>query len=233
MSERSAFAPGFDADAEYGVSEFPSGVWEPEVWYFFGRQNSFIVSLHNCQMSTFPPQNCVSKSGRPFTIRTAQPEDAAALLDYIRSVAEETEFFIIEPDEFPDSVEKERGWVIDHLDHPAQIALMAEASGQVIGSLSFESGPYRRISHRGTLGIAVVHQWRGQGVGTALLRTLIDWAMANPLIEKVCLDVFATNTNAIRLYNKLGFVEEGRRPRDVKLGPGRYVDAIAMYRFVY
>ncbi len=183
-------------------------------------------------MSTFPSQNCVSKAGRPFTVRTAQPGDAAVLLDYIRSVAAETEFFIIEPDEFPDSVDKEREWVTNHLDHPGQIALMAEASGQVIGSLSFESGPYRRISHRGTLGIAVVNQWRRQGVGTALLRASIDWATANPLIDKICLDVFATNTNAIRLYKKLGFVEEGRRPREVKLGSGAYLDTIAMFRFV-
>jgi RimJ/RimL family protein N-acetyltransferase len=70
------------------------------------------------------------------------------------------------------------------------------------------------------------------GIGTALLQTLIDWAEANPLIEKIGMAVFANNERAIRLYRKLGFVEEGRRPREMKLGPGWYVDDVLMYRFV-
>ncbi len=78
----------------------------------------------------------------------------------------------------------------------------------------------------------MVKEWRGRGVGTALLKSLLEWATAHPLIEKVWLEVFATNERAIRLYRKLGFVEEGVRPQDIKLGPGRYVDTLAMYKFV-
>jgi RimJ/RimL family protein N-acetyltransferase len=65
-----------------------------------------------------------------------------------------------------------------------------------------------------------------------LLQTLIDWAEANPLIEKIGLAVFANNEAAIRLYRKLGFMEEGRRPREMKLGPGQYVDDVLMCRLV-
>ena len=99
----------------------------------------------------------------------------------------------------------------DHLDHPQQIVLLAEAGGTIIGNVSFENGPCRRIAHRGTLGIAVVKEWRGRGVGTALLETLLAWATTETLIEKVGLEVFTTNAEAIRLYRKLGFVEEGLR----------------------
>jgi RimJ/RimL family protein N-acetyltransferase len=183
-------------------------------------------------MSSIQPQTFTARSGQQFTIRTAHADDAAAMLTYIRSVAGETEFFILEPDEFPETEEQERKWLQDHLDHPGQIVLLAEASGTIIGNVSFENGPHRRIAHRGTLGIAVVKEWREQGVATALLRILLDWAMANPLIEKVCLEVFATNVEAIRLYRKLGFVEEGVRPKDIKRGTGQYVDTVAMGRFV-
>ncbi len=82
------------------------------------------------------------------------------------------------------------------------------------------------------VGIAVVKNWRGQGVGTALLQMLLDWAQASPAIKKVCLDVFATNDAAIRLYPKLGLIEEGRRQRDIKRGFEDYVDTVTMYRFV-
>jgi len=183
-------------------------------------------------MAILEPRLFTTKTGETITFRTARPEDAAAILAYIRSVAEETEFFILEPDEFPPTDDEERKRVQDHLDNPAKILLLAESEGQIIGNVSFEIGAYRRIAHRGTLGITVVKQWRGRGIGMALMQVLLQWASANPLIEKVCLGVFATNDTAIRLYKKLGFVEEGLRPKDVKVGPGKYVDAIVMYKFV-
>ena len=78
-------------------------------------------------MSSIPPKTFATRTGQQITIRTAQADDAAALLAYIRPVAEETEFFIFEPDEFPETDEQERKWIQDHLDHPGQIVLLAEA----------------------------------------------------------------------------------------------------------
>ena len=69
-------------------------------------------------------------------------------------------------------------------------------------------------------------------MGTSLLQAALDWAESSPLVEKVCLEVFAINEPAIRLYKKLGFIEEGRRARDIKRGPDDYVDTVMMYRFV-
>jgi RimJ/RimL family protein N-acetyltransferase len=183
-------------------------------------------------MATMPTGKFATRSGKPFLIRTAQPEDAAALLGYLHCLTQEPECFVIEADEFPATEEKERRWIQEHLDQPGKIVLLAEADRAVIGNVSFENGPFRRIAHRGSFGIAVLKEWRGMGVGTALLRALLQWAESNPLIEKVGMDVFAVNNGAIRLYRSLGFVEEGRRPKDVRLAPGKYVDTVAMYRFV-
>ena len=183
-------------------------------------------------MTSIESKTFTDRTGQQFTIRTAQPDDAAAALTYIRSVATETEFFVIQPDEFPPTVEEERTWIQDHLDHPGKIILLAEADETIIGSVTFEAGVFRRISHRGNLGLAVVKERRGKGVGTALLHALLDWAESSPVIDKVCLDVFAINTPAIRLYTKLGFIEEGRRINDIKRGPGDYVDTVMMYKFV-
>jgi RimJ/RimL family protein N-acetyltransferase len=183
-------------------------------------------------MTSISPRVIVSRTGETITIRSAQPDDAAALLNYIRAVAAETEFFVREPDEFPSTEEQERQWVQDRFDRPGWSILVAEASGTIIGNVSFENGAHRRVAHRGTVGISVAKPWRGKGIGTALLQTLIEWAEANPLIEKLSLAVFANNKTAIRLYSKLGFIEEGRQPKEMKLGPGQYVDAILMYRFV-
>ena len=69
-------------------------------------------------------------------------------------------------------------------------------------------------------------------MGTALLQCLLNWAESNPLIEKVGLGVFSANGVAVSMYRNFGFVEEGRQPREAKLGPGQYADVILMYRFV-
>ena len=113
------------------------------------------------KMSSIARKTFSTRTGQSFTIRTAQPEDASAMLAYIRAVAGETEFSILEPDEFPETEEQERKWVQDHLDHPGQIVLLAEAAGTIIGNISFENGPHRRIAHRGTLGFAVAHGMAG------------------------------------------------------------------------
>ena len=86
----------------------------------------------------------------------------------------------------------------------------------------------KRLEHNGMLGISVRREFRGRGVGEALLSALLDWARANPLIEKVSLAVFADNAPAIALYRKLGFKEEGRREREIKFGEGQYKDDLLM-----
>jgi RimJ/RimL family protein N-acetyltransferase len=154
------------------------------------------------------------------------------MLEYVRAVVEETEFFIIEPDELPPTVVEEQTWIQEHLDNPGKILLLAEAEGCIVGNIRIESGPYRRVAHKGNLSMAVVRDWRGRGVGTALLRAALEWAQSSPLIEKVCVDVFATNSAATRVYERLGFTEEGRRIKEVKRGPDDYVDMVTMYMFV-
>ncbi len=80
-------------------------------------------------MASVEPQHFTAATGHKFTIRTGQLQDAAAMLAYVRPVAEETEFFTLESDEFPPTEEQERQWVQDHLDSPGKILLLAEASG--------------------------------------------------------------------------------------------------------
>jgi RimJ/RimL family protein N-acetyltransferase len=183
-------------------------------------------------MAAIESKTLTDRSGQQFTIRSAQPADAESMLAYIRSVAEKTEFFVIQPDEFPPTVEAEQAWIQEHVDHPGKLLLLAEVDGTIIGNVTFEAGAFRRTSHRGNLGISVTKECRGRGVGTALLVSLLEWATENPSIEKVCLDVFATNATAIGLYRKLGFTEEGRRIKDIKRGSDDYVDTVMMYKFV-
>ena len=58
--------------------------------------------------------------------------------------------------------------------------------------------------------MAVAREWRGRGVGSALLAAAIERARADG-VHKLSLEVFPHNEAGIALYRKFGFVEEGRR----------------------
>lgn len=75
--------------------------------------------------------------------------------------------------------------------------------------------------------MAVAREWRGRGVGSALLAAAIEWARGRNL-HKLSLGVFAHNTPAIALYRKFGFVEEGRRVKQYRRTNGELWDAVDM-----
>src|SRR5256885_7417324 len=107
-------------------------------------------------------------------------------------------------------------WAIDG-------TLVAVAGTELIGSVVVE--PSRHGF--GEIGMAVAREWRGRGVGSALLAAAIERARERGL-HKLSLGVFAHNAAAIALYRKFGFVEEGRRVKHYRRASGELWDAIEM-----
>jgi putative acetyltransferase len=87
-----------------------------------------------------------------------------------------------------------------------------------------------RQSHRGGLGMGIIPEFRGRGIGSKLLSATLDHAKKFGL-EKVELNVYTSNTLAVALYKKFGFKEEGLIKNYRKLD-GCYFDSLAMAKFV-
>lgn len=79
--------------------------------------------------------------------------------------------------------------------------------------------------------MTVLPEYQNYGIERVLVETLINWAKNNSKIEKVRLEVMEDNLGAIQLYKNLGFFEEGRKAKGVKLD-GSYQDLILMALFV-
>lgn len=77
------------------------------------------------------------------------------------------------------------------------------------------------------VGCDIHKDYRGQGIATASYTKMLDWIFCYSHIHKVYLEVLSNNT-AIKLYKKLGFVEEGRKLQDIRRGPNEYLDSIIM-----
>jgi RimJ/RimL family protein N-acetyltransferase len=163
-----------------------------------------------------------------FMIRRALPSDASQTRAHlIRLAAEPDSGVLFGPDDVPPTLDEERKLIADYANAPNSIYLVAEADGFIIGNCTGRGG--RRIASAGTVGVGIaVHaDWRGKGVGTALLRGLINWARRTGVIWRIELDVFTHNTHAIHVYEKLGFEIEGRRQKAYYKN-GRFVDAFMM-----
>jgi len=83
------------------------------------------------------------------------------------------------------------------------------------------------LRHIADLNIAVNLGWQNKGIGRRLLEQLIDRAKKSSDIEKIQLNVRASNIPATSPYKKMGFQEEGRLKNRVKI-KDRYIDDFIM-----
>jgi RimJ/RimL family protein N-acetyltransferase len=104
--------------------------------------------------------------------------------------------------------------------------LAVDESNEVVGWCDIVRKPLEGFRHSGQLGMGVASRARGAGLGRRLAIATIEGAWATGL-ERIELEVFASNERALQLYRTLGFVEEGVRRRARKLD-GVYDDNILM-----
>lgn len=167
------------------------------------------------------------KNGQWCTIREAEGEDAGDLIRYIRQVAGETDYLTFGPDEFDLSVEEQRRMLEEYRQSPRNLFLVAEVDGVIVAALDLRTSNRKRIRHAGTFGISVARDYWGQGIGSACLKAMIDWAKATGEIRKINLKVRKDHLKAIALYQQIGFAVEGIITRYFFID-GKFYDALAM-----
>ena len=126
-------------------------------------------------------------------------------------------------------LESTRQFILTNIanDIPQFVALNGE---EVIGWCDIS--PMRRegFTQCGHLGMGVCNGYRRLGIGTRLFDRTIRKAKEK-LLERVELEVLASNIPAIRLYEKVGFVVEGVKKKARKLD-GAYDDLVVMALFI-
>lgn len=139
-------------------------------------------------------------------------EDAANMLLYLKKVGSQSDNLTFGSEGLPFSVEQEEEY-LDKLSSPCIIAVNSD--GEIVGDGSLELG-VRRISHTAELGISVVKEYWGKGIGSRIMNMLIQEAKDRG-ITKINLKVRADNERAKALYKKFGFVKEGYSTRMLKI----------------
>jgi RimJ/RimL family protein N-acetyltransferase len=104
--------------------------------------------------------------------------------------------------------------------------IVADHDGRIVGWCDIRRESIPVYSHTGHLGMGVLAEYRGQGLGERLIRAAIEAARQTGF-ERIELSVYGRNAAAATLYRKVGFVHEGTRVRGKKLD-GEYDDVHMM-----
>lgn len=168
--------------------------------------------------------------GRVVHVRPATPDDAAATLRHLTAAGGETPFLPFGA-EGPGRDEAAQRTLLEGICAADNgLALVAVADdGEVVAMLTFGGGARARTRHVGEFGISVLRQSWGLGLARRMISAMLAWAERGGIVRKVDLRVHADNARGIALYERLGFVHEGRQTRG-DLENGVFADVLLMGR---
>ncbi|WP_426418750.1 N-acetyltransferase family protein [Bradyrhizobium genosp. A] len=163
---------------------------------------------------SYAARECL-RDGSPVEIRALRSDDEADMLGAIERTSSQSlqrRFFAMKRH----FSERERTFFmqIDFSNHVALVALAREMDQQVIVGggryIVFEPG-------RAEMAFVVTDAWQGRGVGSLLIRHLIDIAGHGKLRELTA-EVLPENTAMLKVFKRFGFKPAARRdPQTVHL----------------
>lgn len=103
-------------------------------------------------------------------IEQGRPEDAEELLALLRQVGSETDNLTFGAEGPAFTIEQEREYLRAMAENPTSAFFVARLDGRMVGSLSFRAMTLARASHRAEMGISVLQECWGKGVGNRLMK---------------------------------------------------------------
>jgi RimJ/RimL family protein N-acetyltransferase len=154
-------------------------------------------------------------------VRSAVPTDVAGIVGLHARVAAEGRWI---GTEVPVDCERFARLFAEAIESEDSTLFVAVNEDSVVGNLGVHP------STPGVLGVgmSIDLAYRGQGIGTALLRAAVEWAYSQDGVHKLELEVWPHNAAGLALYAKVGFAIEGRRRRQYRRRNGELWDAIVM-----
>jgi RimJ/RimL family protein N-acetyltransferase len=156
-----------------------------------------------------------ARDGRRWTLRPARPTDGRGLARLFAEVRREGRWLITTPGAV--SEPSEAFWISEMIRANEHLVLAAEADGTVVGNILVTVDRGVATEHIGVLSITIADGWREVGIGSEMMAAAQRWATDRGL-RKLSLGVFPDNERAIAVYEKAGFVREGLRREQYRIG---------------
>jgi RimJ/RimL family protein N-acetyltransferase len=140
------------------------------------------------------------------SFRPSTPDDAEEVSICVDAVARERRFL----GNVAGFTADETRSFLTSLAEKGGVQIIALDESVVIGWCDVTVVPFEGMRHVGRLGMGILPAYRRQGLGRRLLREVLSRVFAGGFL-RVELEVFASNQAAIKLYEREGFVTEGRK----------------------
>jgi len=164
-----------------------------------------------------------SSDGTKVTLRPARADDAAAIIAAVRSSSADRSYVLMEI--YGKDAAAQRAY-LEGLDHNHNLFLVATVDGSVIGILALLDAFLCSATEPAlAVGIHLVREWRGRGIGSTMLRYALRWAQEHGY-RRVEADIFTANKLSLHLFSKAGFREETCRTRKVQAGAQQISEVI-------
>ncbi|MDF1696614.1 MAG: GNAT family N-acetyltransferase [Saprospiraceae bacterium] len=170
-------------------------------------------------------------TGQEIIIREAQHSDAQALLSLKLDYLKNTTTIPLFKDEYPDDLKSETQLIQRLEDEKNSVLVVAEHNNELIGNIDLNGNQRIKLFHTGVVGMGIKSDWRGCGIGTALLTYVIEWSRMNRFLKLIWLEVYQTNEAGLALYEKVGFNECGRI-KDFFFENDTYIEKITMVKYL-
>ncbi len=174
-----------------------------------------------------PPSRAGAASAGMVSIHDASPDDAPAIARiYNQGIEDRTATLETQLRSAAERAE----WLASHGDrHPVLMAV--DPAGEALGWCSLNRfNPRAAYDHVADVSVFVAREWRGRGVGNAMLTALEARARAIGY-HKMVLAAFPANAPGIRLYRRRGFITVGTY-HEQGLLDGRWVDVMVMEKLL-
>ena len=171
-------------------------------------------------------------NGEMLTVRSLCADDAEALNAFRLATYRETHFMARYPEECEPSLEAMQTGLASCEASALNFEVGAFAGEKLVGEFGVaQVRPHIKYRHRAVMGISVLKEAWGCGLGSFLMQLAIDQTRTNGF-EQLELGVCSDNTRAIHLYEKFGFERCGTMPHAFKLKDGTYRDEIMMVKML-
>jgi len=177
----------------------------------------------------YPKKAIRLKDGREAILRSPQIDDAAQMLEYLRTTASETEFVIRYPEECDESVAQEAAFLQKIIESPLNMMILCEVDGKVAGNCQLMLHGRLKTKHRAGVAIALTREFWGLGIGTAMFEEMIRVAREHG-IRQMELEVIEGNERAMVLYRKMGFEVAAAKPDAIRLKDGTLLKEFIMIK---
>jgi len=177
----------------------------------------------------------VLANGEQVTLRILRPEDVDSLLTFFNGLVDEkghdrkSQLHAGFDKKF--TRRQEAQWireVLDRVEKDEAVNIVAEVNRRIVANGGVARGKYEDTHRHGSLGLTVSQEYRGHGIGSRIIQTLVAESRRLGL-KSIDVEFLAINKSAERAYKRAGFKKTGIIPSKI-FRNGEYFDAMIMAR---